>query len=549
MGSINGIFNIGRLALLAEQAALSVTSQNISNVNTPGYSRQEVVFQTTPSVTTGSGQMGTGVQATEIRRVVNQFIENQITSEQSGLGQTDVEQSILGRVESVFNDLQGTGVNQALSDFFSALQDLANNPQGMTERSALLGRAQSLAQQFNSTDSQLQQVRTDLNTEIKTDLGTINTLAQQIADLNKQISQVNLSGQSANDLQDQRGQLLNQLSELININTFQDNSGMVTVMVANNQPLVEGITARSLQGTADPDNGGFTKVQFDGGGGSLTDISGGIAGGRLKALLDLRDNVVPGYIDQLDRLSASVVNEVNQLHQSGYGLDGSTGLDFFQPLAPVAAALSTNTGSAAVSVSINNSANLTFDQYELSFSGGNYTILNVDTGNSTTGAYGGPTVATFEGLDFNMGAGAVSGDLFRVSAQQGAAGAMDVAVTDPNQIAASATSTGIPGDNSNLLQMIGLQDKSMAPLGGSTFQNYYGSMVEGIGTSSQQAQSNFSAQKVVQQQLNSMREDVSGVSLDQEMTNLLMYQRAFQAAARLISVADDVYQTLLDMKK
>jgi len=541
MGSILGIFNIGQQALLAEQTALSVTSQNISNVNTPGYSRQSVVFETA-----AAGIDGGGVQADQIQRMVNQFIDNQVTAEQSSLGQYTVEQNVLNQIQSVFSDLQGSGINQALSDFFASLQDLANNPTGFTERAAVLAKAQSLAQQFNSTSSQLQQLRKDLNGQIQTDLGTVNTLAQQIADLNHQISQAETLGQSPNALLDQRGQLLNQLSNLVSINTFQDSQGQTTVMVAG-QPLVEGSTAHALQGTANPDNGGLVKIQFDTGGGTLTDLSGAITGGQLKGLLDLRDTVVPGYLDQVDKLAANVVNGVNQLQQSGYGLDGSTGLDFFQPLAPTATALSANTGSATVTASVSDPTQLTFDNYQLSFSGGNYTILNLTTGSSTSGAYGGAMAVTFEGLNVTIGAGAASGDVFAISAHQGEAGAMATAITDPNQIAASASAAGVPGDNSNVLQMAGLQNQTMTSLGGTTLQNYYGSMVGAIGSSVQQAQSNLSAQQTVQQQLDAMRQSTSGVSLDQEMTNLIMYQRAYQAAAKLITVADQVYQTLLNM--
>jgi len=541
MASILGIFNIGQQALLAEQTALSVTSQNISNVNTPGYSRQSVVFETTVS-----GLDSGGVSADQIQRVVNQFIDNQVTAEQSSLGQYTVEQNVLNQVQSVFNDLQGTGVNQALSDFFASLQDLANNPTGFTERSALLAKAQSLAQQFNSTSGQLQQMRKDLNGQIQSDLGTINTLAQQIADVNGQISQAESLNQSPNALLDQRGQLLNQLSNLVNITTFQDSQGQTTVMVGG-QPLVEGSTAHALQGTSNPDNAGLVNVQFDAGGGLLTDLTGAITGGQLKGLIELRDNTVPGYLDQLDKLAASLVNGVNQLQQSGYGLDGSTGLNFFQPLAPTSTALSANTGSATVTTTVNDPTQLTFDNYQLSVSGGNYTLLNLTTGSSTTGAYAGATVVTFEGLNVAIGAGAASGDVFTISAHQGEAGGMAVAITDPNQIAASATAAGIPGDNSIVLQMAGLQNQAMTPLGGTTLQNYYGNMVGAIGASAQRSQSNLSAQQTIQQQLDAMRQSTSGVSLDQEMTNLLMYQRAYQAAAKLITVADQIYQTLLNM--
>lgn len=466
MSGIFGIFSIGRLALLANQSALAVTSQNIANVNTLGYSRQEAVFEATPPTQTGAGPIGAGVQIGEIRRVVDRFIENQILGEQSGLGGYQVDQSILSRLESLFNDSQGTGLQQILNEFFAAIQDLSNNPQGLTERSMVLSKARTLAQQFVTANAQLQQIRKDLNSDIGGTIGTVNSLAARIAGLNRRISQAELAGPQANDLRDERGRLLNELAGQINISTFEDDLGQVTVMIAGGKPLVEADRAYALRGVADPGNSGFVNIEFVPGGGTPTDITASIAGGRLKSLLDLRDGIVPGTMNQLDQLASGIIAEFNAQHQLGFDLNGAAGGDFF---------VSTPVGASA-------------------------------------------------------------------------AGTMAVAITDTDLIAA-ASAAGAPGDNGNALLLAQLQNKSVAALGNASFQEFYSSFVGDIGAQSQSAQWNLSAQEAIMQQLSAQRETVSGVSLDEEMTNLIRFQRAFQAAAQLITVADEMMQTILTMKR
>jgi flagellar hook-associated protein 1 FlgK len=547
MSSIFSIFNIGRLSLLANQRALAVTSQNIANVNTPGYTRQDAVLETNVPSDSLPGQLGTGVRVAEIRRIFDQFIQDQLTAEQSSLGRLDVEEGILGRVEGVFNDSEGTGLSQSLSEFFSALHDLANNPQGLSERAALLERARSLAGQFVMTDRQLQQIRTDLNSEVQGVVSEINTLATQIADLNGQIRFTEISGQHANDLRDERERLLSELAEKIDIHTVESNLGEVSVFVGGGKLLIES-QAYALRAAPDADNSGFVNIAFDLGNGT-TDITSTLQNGRLKGLIDLRDTLLPSYINELDQLAAAIVNEVNQQHRVGFGLDGSTGVDFFSPLAPTVSGSSDNTGSAVVGATVNNPALLTLDSYQLTFSGGNYTIQNTRTGASTTAAYADPTTVTFEGIQIAMSGAPANGDLFEIRAHQGMAGSMAVSVIDRNQIAASSTLAGLPGNNSNALLLAQLQEASVSGLGSATFQDFYARLVGEIGARSQKAQRSLSAERIISEQLTNQREEISGVSLDEETTNLIKFQRAFEASARLISVADELLQTILEMKR
>ncbi len=545
MSSILGILNIGRLALFAQQKALSVTSQNIANVNTPGYSRQQVTFAPTQPVDERAGQIGTGVDIIAVRRLVNSFVEARITAEASTAGRLAIEKNILGLVEEHFTDTDGSGIHQALIDLFAATHDLANDPKDLPQRVALLGRAESLAQRFRDAANQLAGIRTHLRDQIQESIGQVNAVTREIADLNGAISRAELSGQNANDLRDQRQARLTELSGLIDIHSFEDATGQLTVVTGGGGLLVEGTRTGTLSAAV-----GQTTVQLllDPGNGSATDITAALRNGRLKGLTDLYRTELPDYLNQLDRLAAGLITEFNLQHQAGVGLDGSTGLNLFAPLAPVTVADGPNTGTGVVTAAIGNPAALTFDSYAVTFAGGNYTLTNQTTGASTTAAYVDPTPVSFEGLDFNLSGAPAAGDRFVVSAHQGAAATLAVVLTDPKQLAAASAATGLPGDNGNALQLAQLGENTIAAFG-TTLEGYYGGLVGAVGTRSQAAQREIEAQTIVSQQLTTQREETSGVSLDEELTRLLQYQRGFEAAARLITVADDLMQTILNIRR
>ncbi len=316
--------------------------------------------------------------------------------------------------------------------------------------------------------------------------------------------------------------------------------------VGQGKPLVEGVNSYLLCGVSNADNSGYDNIVFDSGGGTTIDITSLISNGRLKGLIDLRDAVLPNTIDQLDRLAAAIVNEVNQQHRLGFALDDTTANDFFGPLSPQVSALSANTGSANVTAAVTGPATLTPDPYELSFAGGNYTLRNLTTGASTTAAYVDPTTFTFEGIQVTISGAAANGDVYRLSAHAGTAGSSSVAITDTDKIAAAAA---LPGDNRNALLLAQLQDRSVSALGSVDFQSYYSGFVGGIGAQSQTATRNLAAQELVINQLNYRREAVSGISLDEELANLIKFQKAYEASARFMVIVDELLQTLMELKR
>lgn len=547
MAGISNMFNVGRLALFANQKGLEVTSQNIANVNTDGYTRQSVILNTTIPINSKPGQIGTGVEVGEIRRVVDSFIERQITSGESNFGRLETESGLLNRVESIFSDAGGTGINLALSDLFSAIQDVANTPTDRSARTVLLERAKQLSQQIVTADTQFRQIQTDANEEMLGVLGEINQFSSQVAALNKRIKEIDISGQNPNDLLDQRQVLINKIAERIDIQTIEDAFGQVTIFVGNGNALVEGSNYGSLVGVASADNKGFSNVSFRSSNGSQADITSAISNGSLNALIDVRDNAVPGFMDQLDQLAAALINEMNQQHRVGFGLNGTTGDDFFSPLAPTASGLSANTGNGVLSVTVATPSALTLDKYSVTRSGGNYTVTNLATGAASTP---GTLPQTFEGLSISIASGTpANGDVFNLSAHLNAARTMAVAITDTDRVAVSSSLAGLPGNNANANLLAGIQNQVISGLNGDTVQSFYGGFVGDVGVQAQSSQRSLSVEMTLRSQLQNMRQEISGVSLDEEMTNIIKFQRAYQAAATIIKTADEMFQTILALKR
>lgn len=550
MSGLAGIFNIGKLSLLANQRALQVVSQNLANANTPGYSRQEAVLEQTAPSGAGGLQTGTGVTVAQVRRLVNGFLENQITVSQQDIGRLQAQADSYVRLGGLFPDSNDQGISAQLNEFFNALRDVAVNPQGQTERTVLLTQATALTAQINRAAADLVQIRKDLNTQVSQTVTEVNTLASQVAVLNGQIAEVEISGQAANDLRDQRGQLLNELARRIEIHTFEDPTGQVQVFVGRGSTLVERIGTVALAGVPSADNSGFLSVTYQG-----ADITSLIGNGALSGLLATRDGAIPEIQNRLNVLTASLVNAVNQAHAAGFALDGTTGNNFFGALSATATPLSTNAGSLTVTGGISTASALTMHDYSLAFAaGGAFTITDQSTnGTVASGTYTGPgptTLTAFDGLTLTFaGATPTSGDTYTISAHKDAAKNLAVALTDARKVAASSTQAGLPGDNSNALALIALQSAAVSALGGATLNGYYAVTAAAVGSDAQANAQNLSAQEVVRNQLDGVRGETSGVSIDEELTDMIKFQRAYQAAARIIVTTDELFQTLLDLKR
>jgi flagellar hook-associated protein 1 FlgK len=553
MPDISGILDMGRRALATHQRSIAVTSHNISNVDTPGYSRQETVYAASRP---REGVFGTGVELHQVRRTVDQFLEMQVLAEQSTFGRLGVERGLLTRAEAAFNDSGDAGISRAMADFFSAVGDLVNHPSGESERVVLLERGRHLAQRFRDTDEQIRTVIDDANAAIEQEVIEINALAKRIADLTHDIRNVENTGNGAHDLRDDRTRLMNELSDKVGVEVLESETGLTVTVGSGGKtyPLILNDRAYPLSVIQNPDRPGQSLVVADKSlANQSVDITESVSNGKLKGLIQLRDHVLPGFIDRLDKLSASFVNEFNLQHRAGFNLDGETNEDFFAPLTPTVWPDSANTGDAVITVSVaplpeppDPPEQLQLDKYDLSFSGEIYTLRNRATGAEIKTT---DTEILFEGMVITINESMAEGDHVEIGFHLYAAKNMAVALSDPDHIAAASSEETLPGDNTNAIRLAALQHQAVFSLREETFDDFYAGLTAEIGTAVQEVDRNLSVQEGVQEKLASLREEVSGVSLDEEMTRLIQFQRAYQASARLVTTADELLETVIGLKR
>lgn len=454
MPGLSQILDIARRALAAQQMGMNVTSHNISNANTPGYSRQRLNLIASNPIWTTNGLLGTGVTIGSIDRIREGFIDQQIRLTNNSYGSATAQQTILSQVEANFNEPSDTGLGSLMTKFFNSFQDLSVHPEDTATRTTVLQAGTMLAQKFQSLNTNLTQLRSDLSNDAQSKVDQINSLTQQISDLNSQIVSVVAAGGNPGDAKDQRDLKIEQLSQLANINVTEDPRGSVTVSLGG--ILIASGSGPQALSTSMVGN----KLQIvTSQGGSVVNASGGELGGTLKAY----NSDIPSALARLDQLAGAIITRVNTLHSAGFGLGTPppTGNNFFS--------------------------------------------------------------------------GSTSGDI-----------AVDPAIVNNiNNIAASGS--GDPGDNTVALALARVATEPLLNGNSVSVTQYYGSLVADVGSSVSAADTLSQSQQLILTQLQNQRSAESGVSLDEEMTNLIQYQRSYDAAARVVTTVDAMFQTLLNI--
>ena len=452
MPGLNTSMFIAVQALMAEQGALNVTTNNIANVNTPGYSRQIAVLDEAPTFREGSLVFGGGVTLQQFQSVRDQLLQLRIYEETQQQGNSQAQLSSLTQIEGLFAD-PGQGIGGALSTFFNSLSQLSTDPANMSARQQVLTSANNLAGTFHQAVSAVGTLQAGLDQSVPQTVNQINRLTEQIAKLNGQVGQMQGLGEDPGSVQDQRDELIRQLSEVVNISVTQTEHG-ITLTTANGVALVVGNQSFELQSSSN--SSGLQNIFAQG-----QDITSQIQGGSLAGTLMIRDQVIPDVLTRLDTLANELTGAFNTTHAAGFDLAGNPGGDFFTPQATVA-------GSAA---------------------------------------------------------------------------SFGVAITDPRLIAAS--SDGSAGSNGNVTALLALRDQALAS--GASPIDMYSNLVLQVGNLGANAKADVAAGDLSLQQLTDQRSAVSGVSLDEETTNMIRYQRAYQAAARVVTTVDSMMQTLMNM--
>ena len=435
---MSDVFGISVSALQAFQSAISVTSNNIANANTPGYSKESIELSSAAPQSSGATSVGAGVVVNGISRAFNQATANQLNSSQSNLGQLNALQTYSSQIDNLVGTTAG-GLSTALQGFYSAWSDVANDPTSTATRQALLGKAQSVASSFQSTSSQLDNLNTDINSRITSDVQQINTLGASISKLNQQIvvSTAESGGQAPNDLIDQRDQLVSNLSKLTGVSTTTDSNGALNVFVGNGQPLVLQGNVTAL--TTVPNQFDASQLEISTAASNGNVISGQITSGDLGGLLAARSQVVNPAKNQLGQIATALSATVNSQQNAGLDLTGQLGANLFAVGAPQATASSKNSDGTTATVGVSNVGALTTSDYILSYKGGAYSLTNAADGSVVPVGGSGTALSplTAAGLSIVLSATPAAGDQFLIQPTAQAAGTFSVVLSNPSQLAAA----------------------------------------------------------------------------------------------------------------
>jgi flagellar hook-associated protein 1 FlgK len=460
MGGLTSALNIGKTSLLTSQKTIEVTGNNIANVNTPGYSRQIPILSSYPTVQINGQSFGTGVKIDQVMRNHDTFLQRQLGERAATAGEAEARTAPLAQVEQVVS-IAESSIAGEISRFFDSWQQLSADPSSGVLRNQVLQRGQTLAGGFNSTIRELATAQEDINVTLESKVEAVNFKLNEVATLNQRIASLQIKGQDSLSDRDRRDQLVNELASSLGVSYFEGENGMVSLQLPGGHTLVQDATAMTLE----PQRvNGDVQFALRAPRGGAVALSPGNFGGEFRGLMAVRDSHIPGVIADLDKLAYNLLNEVNTLHQTGSGLDGLSGRDFFAP----------------------------------------------------------------------------------VAVEAGAASQIAVALTQGNQLAAGTGAA--PGDNRNALQLAALSSKKV--IGGTeTFTGFYANLASRVGTEVQQNSLTRMGSEDSLLQLQNRRDSSAGVSLEEEMINLIMFQKGFEASAKLLSTVDEMMDSLLSLKR
>ncbi|MBZ4194409.1 MAG: flagellar hook-associated protein FlgK [Candidatus Contendobacter sp.] len=544
------IMQTGLSALTASQRALATASHNIANINTPGYTRQRVELATNRPESVGGATrpqyVGNGVSAQSISRVYDGFLTEQARNYGSSVGQLAAKDRWISQLDSVLGD-GSTGLAPAVKQFFASAQDVANSPASSPERQVLLSQAETLANQFNNLDSQINVLRDGVNEDLRGAVTTINGLTENIAKANYAIATSSGgSGGASPDLLDQRDQLVANLAQKVSVSTVVQSDGSMSVFAGNGQSLVLGSQSNALEtkiSTADPRK---LDIQFKADGSVITNsLSNG--SGEVSGLLAFQDQVLDPAQNKLGLMAMGLAQTFNDQHQLGLDLNGNAGGDFFTDSSsvPTSQKNTANTGTGSLALTIANIGQLQPSDYELSYdSAGTYNLRRLSDDKMVVTGSAGPVAV--DGMGIAITGTPVAGDKFRIQFTRNGAASFKALIKDPREFAAADSAGGI-GNNANALKLAGLQTEKTLLNSSSTYQDVQNQVVSEVGTQGSTTRNTLKTQEALQEQAVQARDSVSGVNLDEEAANLMKYQRSYEAAAKVIQIGDSIIQSLLDV--
>lgn len=529
--------------LFANQRSLGVVSHNIANANTEGYSRQVMNTKAyDPQVLPGGlGTLGVGVDVTAIKQVRDSYLDFKYRIENSSKGEWDARASVLTELEGIFNEPSDSSIAKLLDNYYESLQTLQKNPENLTARTLVRQNTIALSEGVRRISTMLKDLQSDLNYQFQSAVGEANSLAQQIAKINESIYKAELEGGKSNDMRDQRNVLVDKLSELVNVDYYEDEQNRFYVLVGGQQ-LVAHFRSDSLElvpratKVNEDDDEEIMDVQWSNGN-KLN-----VTTGKIVGLREVRDNIdgdkkgIPYYIDKLNAFIDTFTDTFNQVHSTGFGLDGSSGNYMFTINNMTTAQYKDylinkglNEGPAVeVTTSVMDGvAALPESEKDAKIASNIQKIIDNNPG------YKNKTIRLIDGKYYVV-------DRMK---------ATDVTVAkdleDLNKIAAATKVQDVPGDGSNILKLIATRHDVLLYEWGAP-EDYIKSLVSNLGVDAAEANRNKTNQSQLVNEYSKSRDSIMGVSLDEEMANMIKFRTAYNANARMVNVFDEMLDLVVN---
>ena len=483
------LFSIGRSSLRTSKKSLATTSHNIANANTEGYSRQVATAETNTPIQSGKNVFGSGVNIKNVKRVHDRLVEKKLNHSITENSYHKERSTQLSSVEQIFNEINSDGMNKILNRFFNSFRELSNQPENEVVRTLVRDNADIVTKDFKRLSNEIINVRDRIHSQLQGSVDDINALSKNVSDLNREITRLENMGGETGDLRDQRDTAIRSLSEYMPINTYEDGNKQYVVNIVGGGSLVAGGTVNKLIATTVGDDNvgsykGEERVEIRFEANRGSIISEKLNTGTLGAMLQTRNDEIQVLRGQLDEMAHGLVHVTNAIHRRGY-VNKKIPTD--------------EQGNIVNNPSMGKITNINFFKEPLDLS---QASLNLDLS--------------------------------------------DEVKADLNNIA-TGLEPNAPGDNRIAIAISKIQHEKMLGGGSKTFEETFLQSVGKIGLSTSKSKINEEQSKGILAQAKSMKESLSGVSLDEEATSMVKYQQAYEASAKMIRVADEMFDSVIGM--
>ncbi|MDC9597277.1 flagellar hook-associated protein FlgK [Xenorhabdus anantnagensis] len=544
----NSLMNTAMSGINAAQVAMSVVGNNIANSKNADYNRQTTVMTQNNGAMSPAGFVGNGVVVSTINREYSEFINQQYNEAQTKHAASKAQNEQITKINDLLAD-RDTSLSNSIEDVFKSLGAVESNAEDSAARTTVLGKAEGLVSRFKEADGFLRQIDDSINSQIEQNVRGINQYAEEIAKLNNEITRMRSTGRGEPlALLDKRDEAVNQLNQLVEVNVIKQDGDTYNVSFGGGMMLVSGNRSYQMEAIpASTDSGRITLGYNNGTVGTREIDERFISQGALGGALKVRKDVVDSTRNELNQLALVMADQFNQVQNGGFDLHNEKGTDFFNFTKPEVISNSKNKGTAEITVEYADTTKVKASDYTLKFEGGDWKVQRVSDRAMIPVKKGGDTLE-FDGLKVKLdSAKAEERDVYTLKTVSNVVATLEVNLKDSSLLATASAKNAGPSDNRNVKKFLELQDKRLVD-GKSSFSGAYASLVSTVGTSANSIQVNVETQGNILDKINSTRQSISGVNMDEEYSELQRLQQYYLANARVIQTATTLFDAILNIR-